>query len=53
MALKCRVQEATIDDVDQGTGFDVGSKRTFSVRFSDAPLFLELGGGFSVVWERN
>lgn len=49
LVLKRIVDKATVNQGDQGVGFDMGRKFEVSVRFFDAPLFLEFGGGFSVV----
>lgn len=48
-ALKGIVEEAAIDDRNQGVSFDVGRKLKVAVRFTNMPFFLELGGSFTII----
>lgn len=45
------IDEALIEDVDEGVVLDMGSKGKMPVRCFHAPFFLELGGSLSVVCE--
>lgn len=47
--LEALVDQAFVEDGDKGVVLDMGRKLKLPVRRLDAPLFLELGGGFSII----
>lgn len=52
LALEGIVKQAAVDDGDESVALDVGRELEVAVRFADVPFFLELGGGFTIIWER-
>ena len=50
LPLEGSVEEAFVDDRDQGLALDVGRKVKLPLRFCDMPLLLKSGRGFSKIW---